>query len=151
MNKKNKKDYREHIFKEKEKYHKKLAKLSFSKKLEILNELQKIATEVKKMKGEKEVKEMTEGVPYLPTNGEITFREPFPTVRYEPMKTYYFKVSINGMEEQEYRTRARNKIEAIDREKVLYKKLLNAKAIIKKGKLEFTQHSPQLDFLSLVI
>ena len=93
---------------------------------------------------------MSEGVPYLPDYGTIIFREPNPRIRYEPMCTIYIKAVVNGMPEQEYRTRARNKIEAIDKEKLLYKKLLNARAIIKKGKLEFVQHSPQLDFLELV-
>ena len=41
---------RERIFREKDKYHKEMAKLSLTKKLDILVELQKIATEIKKMK-----------------------------------------------------------------------------------------------------
>lgn len=39
----NKAEYRKYLFKKKEEYHKKLARLSFERKLQILSELQKIA------------------------------------------------------------------------------------------------------------
>ena len=41
---------REKIFQEKDKYHKKMAKLSFARKLDMLIELQKTAAEIKKMR-----------------------------------------------------------------------------------------------------
>ena len=90
------------------------------------------------------------GVPFLPDNAEIVFREPFPKVCREPMKSFYIKAIVNGTRECEYRTRAKFKIEAIEKEISIYGKILNAKAIIKKGYIEFIEHSPQADFLEMV-
>jgi len=89
-------------------------------------------------------------VPFLPDNAEVVFREPFPKVCREPMKSLYFKAVVNGIRECEYRTRARTKIEVIEREISIYGKILNARAIIKSGHLEFVEHSPQADFLKMV-
>jgi len=49
---------REKIFREKDKYHKKMAKLSFARKLDMLIELQKTATEIKKL-GDTDIRETT--------------------------------------------------------------------------------------------
>ena len=43
----NTKDYREYIFEKKEEYHRAMASLSFAKKIDILKELQKTASEVR--------------------------------------------------------------------------------------------------------
>ena len=97
---------------------------------------------------------MNGGVPYLPHIGEVTFREPFPTIRYEPMRTIYIRATVNGISystsEQQFRTRSRSNLKTIEREIAVYGKILNARAKFKKGKLEFIAHSPQSDFLNLV-
>ena len=90
------------------------------------------------------------GVPFLPDNAEVVFREPFPRVIREPMKSFYIKAIVNETRECEYRIRAKGKIEAIEKEISIYDKILNAKAIIKSGIVKFVEHSPQADFLEMV-
>ena len=91
-----------------------------------------------------------EGVPYFPDDGELIFREPFPKIRNEPMRTLYIRAIVDGTTEQEWRTRKNINIFTIMREIREHKKILNAKAVIKSGRLIFVAHSPQLDFLEEV-
>lgn len=91
------------------------------------------------------------GIPYLPKNCQILFREPYFNIRKEPMLTLYIRASVNNDSESEWRTRRTNLIKELERERKEHGYLLNAEAIVKNGELKFIKHSPQGSLFNKVV
>lgn len=95
---------------------------------------------------------MNRSIPYPPTdrNCAITFREPFPTVRYEPRKRLYIRAILDDSMEQEIRITSRQQIELLEQLIREDGKILNAKVLSRKGIFELLERSPQTDFFEMV-
>ena len=95
---------------------------------------------------------MTEGIPYPQRNSIITFREPFYRQEvFEDKIKYYIRACINSDPEQEIRVAARQQREVMD---LLIKQDLKlTNAVVRNsdnGLFSILDHSPQIDFFSLV-
>ena len=90
------------------------------------------------------------GAIYPPRNCTIVLREPFPRVEYSPYKKYYIRACIDGMPEVEMRMGAEQQLSIVDKLIREDGKLLNAKVVCTDGQFTISEHSPQVDFFSLV-
>ena len=90
---------------------------------------------------------------YPPRNSVIVFREPFPCKEYYDgrVRKYHIKATVDDLPEQEIRIAAHQQRHIMDQLVEEDGKLTNAVVWNSSiGEFHIVEHSPQLDFFSLV-